>query len=158
MKVLLAIDGSGHSEAAIDEVARRHFPTGSEVRIISVVVPPLYSGAFEEGGGDVAIYAEIEKDARKRASVAVERAATRCRAEAGNRPLNVTTKVLAGSAKGVILDEAEAYGAELIVVGSHGHGTVQSFLLGSIAHSVALHAKCSVEIVRSRKAQTSTSK
>ena len=158
MKVLLAIDGSGHSEAAINEVARRHFPAGTEVRVISVVVPSYYSGALAEGGGDARIYTEIENYARDRAHAAVKKAAATLRADEGSRPLNVTTKVLAGPAKVAILDEAEAFGAELIVVGSHGHGKLESFLIGSVAHAVALHAKCSVEIVRSPKAQTSESK
>ena len=62
--------------------------------------------------------------------------------------MKITTEVLSGSPKRVILEEAEAFGADLIVVGSHGHGMVESFLLGSVSQAVALHAKCSVEIVR----------
>jgi nucleotide-binding universal stress UspA family protein len=154
MKILLAIDGSGHSDAAVHELTRQHFPAASEVRIISVVVPLAYSGGLEYAGGGTAIYAEIEDAARVRARAAVDKAATQLQAEAGSRPLNVTTKILSGLAKGAILDEAEAFGAELIVVGSHGHGKLERFLLGSVAHAVALHAKCSVEIVRSPKAQT----
>jgi nucleotide-binding universal stress UspA family protein len=37
------------------------------------------------------------------------------------------------------------------VIGSHGHGTVAGFLLGSVSQTVALHAKCSVEIIRNKK-------
>ena len=48
MKVLLAIDGSGHSEAAVHELARRHFPAATEVRIISVVEPPHFAGSSVE--------------------------------------------------------------------------------------------------------------
>ena len=44
------------------------------------------------------------------------------------------------------------WGADLVVLGTHGHGPAGRFLLGSVAHSVALHAPCSVEVVRSRKA------
>ena len=40
MKILLATDGSEHSQAAVDEIAQRPFPAGSQVRIISVVEPP----------------------------------------------------------------------------------------------------------------------
>ena len=66
----------------------------------------------------------------------------------GNPKLIITTAVIDGSPAQVILREAEAFSADLIVVGSHGHGAVAGFLLGSVSQSVALHAKCSVEIVR----------
>ena len=101
---------------------------------------------------------EIEKTARERARAAVEKAAAKLRADEESRQLNVTTEVLSGSPKRVILEEAEAFGADLIVVGSHGHGMLERFLLGSVSQAVALHAKCSVEIVRSPKTQTSESK
>ena len=104
------------------------------------------------------LYDQMEKDAREVARAAVEKAAAKLRAAEESRKLNVTTKVLSGSPKGVILEEAEAFGADLIVVGSHGHGMLERFLLGSVSQAVALHAKCSVEIVRSPKTQTSESK
>jgi nucleotide-binding universal stress UspA family protein len=62
--------------------------------------------------------------------------------------------ILPGSPKAVILEEAEAFGADLIVVGSHGHGALERFLLGSVSQAMTLHARCSVEIVRSPKTQT----
>jgi nucleotide-binding universal stress UspA family protein len=58
----------------------------------------------------------------------------------------------------VLLETAEAFGADLIVVGSHGHGKLDRFLMGSVAQAVALHATCSVEIVRRPTAKTSDSK
>jgi CheY-like chemotaxis protein len=41
MKILLAIDGSSFSDAAVEEIATRPWPADSEVRIVSVVEPPL---------------------------------------------------------------------------------------------------------------------
>jgi nucleotide-binding universal stress UspA family protein len=67
-----------------------------------------------------------------------------------NPDLILSTEVLCGSPKEVILEVADAFGADLIVVGSQGLGALERFLLGSVAQSVALHAKCSVEIVRQR--------
>ena len=106
----------------------------------------------------MSLYAEMEKVARERARAAVDKAAAKLRTDEGSRQLNVTTEVPSGSPKGVILEEAEALGADLIVVGSQGHGAIERFLLGSVSQAVALHAKCSVEIVRSPKTQTSQSK
>jgi nucleotide-binding universal stress UspA family protein len=53
-----------------------------------------------------------------------------------------------GSPKEAILDEAERWGADLIVVGSHGYGAIQRLFLGSVSLAVATNALCSVEIVR----------
>jgi nucleotide-binding universal stress UspA family protein len=157
MKILLAIDGSEHSEAAVDEIARQHFPADSEVRVISVV-EPYFPETFSGEGMNMGLYVEIENTARERARAAVEKAAAKLRADEESRQLNVTTEVMSGSPKRVIIEEAEAFGADLIVVGSHGYGMVERFLLGSVSQAVALHARCSVEIVRSPKTQKSESK
>ena len=58
------------------------------------------------------------------------------------------SKVLDGSPKRVILEEAERWNAELILVGCHGYGAAIRFVLGSVSHAVALHARRSVEIAR----------
>ncbi len=158
MRVLLAIDGSEQSDAAVEEIARQHFPAESEVRVISVVEPPYFPATLSGEGMGMSLPVEIENTAREQARAAVEKAAAHLRVAEESRQLNVTTAVLSGSPKRVILEEADAYGADLIVVGSHGHGMLERFLLGSVSQAVALHARCSVEIVRSPKTQTSKSK
>jgi nucleotide-binding universal stress UspA family protein len=56
--------------------------------------------------------------------------------------------VLLDGPKAVIINEAERWDADLIVVGSHGHRGIERFLLGSVSEGVALHANCSVEVIR----------
>ncbi len=63
--------------------------------------------------------------------------------------LLVTPVLLEGHPKDVILEEAERWGADLIVVGSHGYGAIRRLFLGSVSLGVATGAPCSVEIVRS---------
>ena len=148
MKILLAVDGSGHSEAAVDATAARCLPPGSEVRVVSVVEPTYLATGFPGGGASMSLYADIEEAARKRAQGAVDQAAATLRMGEANQQLHVVTDVLFGSPKRMILDDAEAFGADLIVVGSHGHGRFHLVLPGSVAQAVAFHATCSVEIVR----------
>ena len=62
--------------------------------------------------------------------------------------LKVSTQVVGGLPKHAIPDEAEAFKADLIVLGSHGRGRIERFLLGSVPLAVVTHATCSVEIVR----------
>lgn len=153
MKVLLAVDGSEHSEASVREVARQSFPAGTEVRIISAAEPPYFPGTFAGENVSVRLYDALAKTANELARAAVDSAAA-LRADERSRLLDITTEVIFGSARNVILADAEAFGADLIVVGSHGRGMLERFLLGSVSQAVALHAVCSVEIVR-RPPQTS---
>lgn len=147
MRILLATDGSGHSDAAIDAITHRPPPPGSEVRVISVVAPHFPTDYAPWDGVDVSLVVEMEKNMRQQAHAAVETTAARLRADMGSQ-LTISTDVLAGPPKRMILEDAESFGADLIVVGSHGRGIVERFLLGSVSQAVALHAKCSVEIVR----------
>lgn len=156
MKILLATDGSAHSKAAVKEVARRPFPPKTLVHIISVIDRAVITRNIGPLGGLSEYYAEADRNALKSAEDATGYAAKMLHEK--NPMLSVTTAVIDGSPKSTILEEAEKFGADLIVVGSHGYGVVDRFLLGSVSHSVSLHAKCSVEIVRTPNVQPVKSK
>ena len=149
MKILLATDGSDHSMAAAEEIACRPFPTSSELRIISVFEnPALYLYAPPPMGGMDRYYQEAEFTAKKMAEETVKEVAELIGKK--NTSLSISKAVIEGSPKQEILVDAEKFGADLIIVGSHGRGGFEKFLLGSVSQSVALHANCSVEIVRKR--------
>ncbi|HLM56389.1 MAG TPA: universal stress protein [Pyrinomonadaceae bacterium] len=149
MKILLATDGSPCSDAAVEEVARRPWPDDTQVRVVSVVEPP---GALvaEPYMGLAGYFEEVERLKRERAAEVVALAAEKLRADGKNGML-VSTETLTGSPKRLIVEEAEAWGADLIVVGSHGYKSWERMLLGSVSQAVAAHSKCSVEIVRCRE-------
>jgi len=150
MKILLAIDGSPCSDEAVAEVARRPWPDDSQVRVISVVEPPgaLTAEPYMGIGG---YFEEVERLKKQQAEEVVEAAARMLRGGAGTGLLNISTETLNGSPKRTIVEAAEEWGADLIVVGSHGYQTWERMLLGSVSQSVAAHALCSVEVVRCRK-------
>jgi len=89
-------------------------------------------------------YAPELEDQTKPARELVERIAKELRS-AG---FKADAVVEVGDIRERIIDFAAEWGADLIVVGSHGRSAIQRFLLGSVAEFVARHAKCSVEIVR----------
>jgi nucleotide-binding universal stress UspA family protein len=150
MKILLAIDGSPCSDEAVAEVARRPWPEDTQVRVVSVVEPPAPLVA-EPYMGVAGYFEEVERLKQKQAEEIVARGAAVLREGAGT--LGVASEVITGSPKRTIVEEAEAWGADLIVVGSHGYHTWERMLLGSVSQSVAAHALCSVEIVRCRKTE-----
>lgn len=151
MKILLAIDGSEYSQAAVNELAKMPFSHQTEVRIMSVFANSLWTKKSEitlTGGTLGKYFDEAIAAARKSAEDLVADAVQVIKAE--NTSLSVTTTVVDGLPKNAILDEAKAYGVDLIVVGSHGHNALSRFLLGSVSHFVSLYAHCSVMIVRKR--------
>jgi len=148
MKILLATDGSDYSKAAVNSIAERPWPEGSEVKIVSAMEIP-YAPATETWVLPSGYYTELERVARGQAEAAVKDAVERI--ESGKASgLEIITKIISGSAREVVLDEAERWNADLIVLGSHGYSGWQRFLLGSVSHAVATHAHCSVEIVRQK--------
>ena len=149
MKVLLAIDGSPHSDAAVAEVARRPWPSGTVVKILTVihsVVPLMIDPALIMA----AVHVDQLAEQRRLASTFLDAAVKHIQADAAG--VEVTTKVLEGSPKDVIVDEAREWDADLIVVGSHGYGRLQRMVLGSVAGAVVASAPCSVQVVRDRHA------
>ena len=149
MKILLAIDGSSCSDEAIREIGRRPWPEATEIHVLSAFELPF--APTPEGWSVSAIYLEeMDRLAREHAERVVHRAAKELKDKLGEG-VSVEGKAVPGSPRAVILDEAEAWGADLIVVGSHGYRVWERFLLGSVSQSVVSHAKCSVEVVRCRK-------
>jgi nucleotide-binding universal stress UspA family protein len=96
----------------------------------------------------------MEKDARERASLIIDRAMTTLR-ESQTQGLEITAKVILDSPKDAIVEEAESWGADLIVVGAHGYRGYERLRLGSVSQAVAANARCSVEIVRCCEASES---
>jgi nucleotide-binding universal stress UspA family protein len=144
MRILLATDGSDCSQAALDAVCSRPWPEKSEVRVLTVATPPALLEEPLAAGAPA--YVKLYQEERKTASRIAARAAKLLRRRAP--ALTVVPCSAIGSPSAVILDEALGWGADLILVGSHGRGAAARFLLGSVSNSVALHATCSVEIVR----------
>lgn len=144
-RLLVALDGSASSSRTVAEVCSRPWPSGSEIEVVTVVhspVPFFPDPAFSL----VAVHVEDEERQAKEAPSMLEAAVDRLRATSPG--VTVSSKVLQGDPARAILDEAERVGADEIFVGSHGHGPIRRGAMGSVSQQVAIHASCSVHIVR----------
>jgi nucleotide-binding universal stress UspA family protein len=146
MRILLAVDGSAHSQVAIDEVARRPWPSGSTVRVISAVRP------YAPPATEFVLAGATLEDMRAQQVASAEEVIQRATETLKTSGLATDSAVLDGDPRSAIVDEAEKWKADLIVVGSHGHTGLTRWLLGSVAQAVVAHAPCSVEIVRQQRA------
>lgn len=144
MKILLAVDGSSHSQEAVDEVARRPWPPRSTVRVLSVIQP------YTPPATEVVLGATLE-DIRRQQTADAEHLTARAANAVKAADVSAETAVREGDPRSAIVDEADEWGADLIVVGSHGRTGVKRWLLGSVAGAIVSHAPCSVEVVRRRE-------
>ncbi len=143
MKILIAIDGSDFSQAALKSVIARPWPPNTEVKVLNVVEPPSLLMGREMSGPDPE-FETVWNALRERAKDIVSKAAEKLRAA----NFNVSTEMVEGDPKSEIVDEAKKWQADMIVLGSHGWSGLKRFLMGSVSEGVARHAHCSVEIVR----------
>ena len=146
MRILIGVDGSSYSDAALEEVAQRTWPKGSEILVVHAFEMPV-AATTEVWSLPPDYYERIDRAVRTESEAILEAAVKKLKARLGNAA-EIKSKAILGSPKRVILDEAASFKADLIVVGSHGYPTWERLLLGSVSQAVVSHAKCSVELVR----------
>jgi len=136
--IVVGVDGSDGSLAALRWAARQARDTGASLRSVTAWQPPRAYGyevtVTDDWRPDV--------DARDTARDAIEGAAE----ELSGIP--VATEVVEGHPAVVLT--AQSHDAELLVVGSHGHGLLAGVLLGSVSAYCANHSVCPVVIVPTR--------
>ncbi len=140
MRILLAVDESKSSQQAIEKIAQQFRCEKGEVRILHVLQPISAAPPPQMAAG----YAPELEALAKPAKELLARAA-KSLTDAG---FKTETLLREGDVRETIVDTAQEWKADLIVMGSHGYRGARRFLLGSVAESVVRHAPCSVEVVR----------
>lgn len=147
MKILIATDGSDYSEAAVaaccDSLIR---PESADVLVVSAF-EDAYPIMAEPFAISAEYYQKVEDAVMEQCQTFVDEAEAMIRERFPNAGFPIATEVLRGAADQQIVDKATAWGADIIVVGSHGRG-FWGRLLGSVSDGVVHHAPCSVLVVR----------
>jgi nucleotide-binding universal stress UspA family protein len=144
MKVIVGIDGSPCSATAVELVAALAWPPGTQMRLIGVFDTFHLVGPWAPYGGfDVA-------DAVSDLTGELRAALQDARARLSGGGIEVEEAVLEGRPGSVLADVAEEWTADLVVVGSRGHGALRTMLLGSVSAEVVDHVSCPVLVVRRR--------
>ena len=148
MKILIAIDGSKYGQAAIDFAANIiREPDTTEVKIVSVI-EPFALNEVETLIESTEELANLSNAAARQADTVGKRLVNEFRERFSDTKINVSNEVWGGPAARTIVEKAEEWNADLIVVGSHGFGFWKRAWLGSVSDRVAHLAPCSVLIVR----------
>ena len=137
-KIIVGVDGSEHSQQALDWALNEARARQAPLTVISVH-PSLgsYWGAVIYPAGDL-----DTEDARHEVQALVDKAVSRL----DGTPPPITVLVTPGSPAAELLDAAKD--ADLLVVGRRGAGGFARLMLGSVSSQVAHHAHCPVVVVR----------
>lgn len=141
--VVVGVDGSDGSAAALAWAARHAQLAGADLELVHAVAVPSMAGI------GWTVDANLEAGRLLRAlEVEGEKIVTRARRAMLERhaQLTVRTEVVTGDPRQVLLDRGAA--AYLLVVGSHGRGPVRSLLVGSVGAALARHATTPTVVVR----------
>ena len=143
MKIILAVDDSPHSQAALEFVRKAPWAKDARVVVLSAVPVVMNAPLLVDVGGRM-VDPEIQQ-ASRRAAQELTSGVERQLDEAG---LSTEARVELGDPRDVIVRVAEELNADLIVVGSHGRSGLSKLLMGSVASHVVTHARCSVCVVK----------
>jgi nucleotide-binding universal stress UspA family protein len=144
MRVLFATDGSRAADRARDLLPRLTWPAGTRFCVVFGL-----EDRFEPFGTPMTVSAPVEPaaadgDLRRHADITLDDAERTLEAT-GHAVERLTIR---GRTASAILDEAKSWKADLVVVGSRGHGPIASMVLGSVSAEIVDHAPCPVLVVR----------
>jgi nucleotide-binding universal stress UspA family protein len=140
-RIVVGVDGSAGSEKALRWAIAQAQLTSAGVEAVASWQDPVTSGYYSFGFAPV--YTEDEDWPAITRTYLQRSVADAVREMHPSAP--VTTRVVRGHPAQVLLDAAK--GADLLVVGSRGHGTLAGMLLGSVSQHCVQHSCCPVVVV-----------
>jgi nucleotide-binding universal stress UspA family protein len=144
LRIIVAVDGSSESNAAVRVVASRTWASGTSIRVVAVHDPGPLDTEVGVIVGPTAVGFDYDIDVTEdRAAEAVD-----VLQRAG---MAARSTVLTGRPAGAIIEEAESWAADMIFMGARGHRLLERILIGSVSNAVATRAHCSVEVVREHR-------
>ncbi len=157
MKVLIAVDDSLCSREAVNVVASRPWAEGTQFKVVHVVEPiaALYGLVAPEA---VSLMLEAEKKLKAHGIKFTTDIGDYLKEIFSEQ--QVSSLVIGGYIADSVIEQANDWHADLIVVGSHGRTGLDRILLGSVAEKIVNRSLCSVEVIKIKtpKCDETTSK
>jgi nucleotide-binding universal stress UspA family protein len=143
MKILIGMDDSTHSRAALDFVESMRWPLGTQMIVLSVARPAVVAHSLVDAGGITYLRAVEEENIQEHEELVagVER-------ELRERGYDTQARVMTGDPREAIVETARLEKADLVVVGSHGRTGLDKLMMGSVASHVVTHSPCTVMVVK----------
>jgi nucleotide-binding universal stress UspA family protein len=158
MRILIGYDGSEHAGAALDDLKRAGLPRDSEVLVVSVADLLMSNPPVSELIGQELTPGRVSSSLKqaqthgeriiKEAEEFAAKAARRLRSDFPE--WNIKSRVITGTPAWELIDAANDWKADLVIVGSEGRSAIERFLLGSVSKRVVTDSRSSVRVARPR--------
>ncbi len=145
-RVLVPCDGSHSSVAALKWIASLHWHEETQVVLLAVIEKMKDKYAQEEDPQRATDIMAQWQERRQHLQHSLKELAEHL--EKISELKHIHVKVISGDPRESIVQEANDWKSDLIVIGSHGHTRLSMLLLGSVAQAVVTHAHCAVEIIK----------
>lgn len=151
-RILVPIDGSPPSNKGLDEAIQLAKSTGAALRLLHVVDVMTFATGFEPYG----VYAgDLIAALREGGEKILEQGKTRVQAQ-GLQVDSVLSDGLKDRVSNTVVEQAKTWGADLIVVGTHGRRGINRWMLGSDAEQIVRMAPVPVLLVRAAEGEDRT--
>lgn len=135
-RIVVGIDGSEPAHLALEWAVGQARVRGAALEVVHAWMPAPIGSPYGLATVDPAPFEQVGRATLDRAIAEVD---------TSGLAAPVERRLVCGGAATVILEQSR--GADLVVVGSRGHGGFRGLLLGSVSHQVVHHATCPVVVV-----------
>jgi nucleotide-binding universal stress UspA family protein len=140
-RIVVGVDGSEHSDAAVEWAARMAKGMGSEVVAVFAIAPPVY---FDTAYNAPVELAQFDPEWRAEMKKEFEHDWCKRLRAAG---VKYRTVMEDGRPASVLAAVGDKVDADLIVVGRRGRGGIAELVLGSVSHELVMHSKRPVLVI-----------
>jgi len=134
--IVVAVDFSNATPGVLEMASRMAKAFGAELRLFHVIEPEPSYTAYGFTPDEFPAMNAFQEEARRRATLKLEELLTTVKIDLPNASTHLTE----GSPLHALLDYVKESGADLVVLGAHGHGVIASLLLGSVAEGMVRKA------------------
>jgi nucleotide-binding universal stress UspA family protein len=144
LRIVLGHDGSDDAKAALNSLLSRSYPQGTQVRVISALDLRMVTAL-----GFLSVFTEEMLElTRDDDHAIVQRLVDDAVAKLREKGFDASGFVDEGDPKKILIDHAEEWQADAIIVGAHGATRTERFMMGSVSSAITSRAHCSVEVIR----------
>jgi len=150
LRIVVGVDETPASEAVIAALSARHFPPSTQVKLVTATGVFEYFSSDILGSSVAVVPSNTIDELRRTAAEAAAAVQEKLLAAYPDWKVTITREVIEGDPKSVLLDVAEKWPADAVVLGTRDLSGAERFFIGSVSSAVMAHAPCTVEIIRRR--------